>query len=257
MDNHRLILKRLLGYLVVEEKEGHGPFYANPPLSGDDLFNSFAKSKIFEDFYNDCYQRIESGSIVEPDPTKNIFLEFLGRIYREMVYFYLSAKQPDSRILLSAEKSLKFYEALYPGSELIMENFGLDSLMGISVPGGLVVETNNGLEKIVEVNEYSFLNPRQDFIEHMKKKVKSLNVSRHKYPEFFSDALQFLYIPQAEYTFNQKSISIALHKKIGLEKMPFDRRKFAEFSRTIWSHYIHKGNNHKLEEIYQIKVLGA
>lgn len=89
---------------------------------------------------------------------------FAGKIFQDISEEYLSTLDYDVQIgeqkkeivRLGSAHTLEIYKRLYPGRSTINAAFGLDSLEGISVPDGMIVNVTQ--PQVLAIAEYSLSN---------------------------------------------------------------------------------------------------
>jgi hypothetical protein len=224
-------LRRYLSDLVAEQKEE----VEEIRLRTTDIETLDALSVLFCDSTRLGQMYIEAVRFfLEPRTVKErtkIKKEFVGQVFQTMAYRYFTLSQTNGE-LLSPERSFLFYKAFQQttgkGAEVIEHPFGLDSLKGVSVPDGLVVENSRGLLRFVGWCEYTL--SRKDSV--LERKVEVLDIHRFRIVGS-SDNLPLTFI-----TPEMKQIpEILLRPDIRHITMPFSHREFFVFCNGIFDTY--------------------
>src|SRR3989338_6289744 len=155
---------------------------------------------------------------------REVMHDFSGELYQDIVYGFLSTKQPQSGVLLSPERTFEFYKKLYPSRDVVKHRFRLDSLEGISVPDGIVVEEHDGVEHIVAVCEYTLARSKQIF----GNKYEGLDIERRHFSQLFADAYLLFVVPEGA---NLPRIDAEV------QSMPFTHKQFRDYINDIYSCY--------------------
>lgn len=155
-----------------------------------------------------------------------------GKTYQEITYFYLSRQQIPSRTLISPKRTLFLYGRLYP-NRVIKENpLGLDSINGISVPDGLIINVHNGTGRIEAVCEYT---SHGDY-EYFRNKVDGYEIHKEHFPVLFENSHLLFFIPDGSSLFDYTNFG----KNVKHKKLPFSGDEFHDFIDVMF--YIHTPN---------------
>lgn len=218
----------LLHDLVVEQREELEEQSLLTSLdSGKSILSWFEESDSFRQIYE---QAMEYHLMPHTDEKLGQFRRrFAGRLYEDLAFSFLTSIEYPSRIVLSPKRTLAFYQRLYLDSDVIEEGFGLDSLEGIFVPDGLVVEEQGSVERIVAVSEYTVRGDEGYF----KRKLRGFSSESEEYPQLFDDAYLLFVVPD-------QAALIRNAPKSGNFKfrtIPFTHEQFRDFIDSIYERY--------------------
>lgn len=151
---------------------------------------------------------------------------FTGRMYEDLAYIFMANTELQSGVILSPERAFEFYRAMYPNKDIIQHPFGSNSLKGISVPDGITVRENDGIESIVGVCEYTLSGHRDIF----PNKYKRFNARKRDFPELFSNAHLLFVVP------TKAGLLRAAKRRdeVRFDKMPFTHEQFRNFVDKVY-----------------------
>lgn len=154
-----------------------------------------------------------------------------GALFQELAFLWASGNLPsENLVLLSPKRTLQFYMALFPEAGLQDNLFGLDSLLRISVPDGLIVKVVNDqsqlrppIWRIVEVVEYTLAN-RQNYFDD---KIKAAQGSQRRFPFLFGKARVAFVTPKfiTDQTIPRQVIKAGAQ----IYELPFNHSQFGNF----------------------------
>ena len=218
----------ILCNLVAEQKKElqRGVFASRRRTTEGSLESWLMRSGRFQEVYGEA---VAYNLISHTDDEFHSFeRELAGRLFQDLAYSVLAGRNYPSAIVLSPEKTLEFYRALYPSRRLNKENFGLDSLLGITVPDGLIVQEQGGFMHIAAVCEYTlmrdyyyFSSKYDGFESHSEKNKRLLGGS----------CLRFV-VPNDE-----PFPAIARYTGVEFMGMPFNRWQFGKFMEYLISEH--------------------
>lgn len=165
---------------------------ATPPDSfkdWKDLFIYYQRNDGFQTLYQQarrCYLVPLSTKLISQVEDR-----MAGEVYEKLAYYFLTVQRPEGTVLLSPERTLQFYQALYPNAK-IMQHLFTNSLAGISVPDGLLVKSENGVPHISSVCEYTTYRNLAD----IRRKSNNLQIDQRNYPKLFAESQFQLILPQ-------------------------------------------------------------
>lgn len=154
----------------------------------------------------------------------NFEKRFAALLYERLAYFYMQHR--DIGPVLSPEDTRDFFQWLHPGAIMRRDNFGFDSLMGITVPDGLVLEEQRGLYRPILVCEYTCSSDPAYFAA----KFDAFNIQGRKISEVFGESQQLLVVPQG-----LDPAKIVQHPDFAVEFAPFNRRDLRKFADELFS----------------------
>lgn len=154
---------------------------------------------------------------------------FAGRIFHDLAQISTSAKLSNSRILLSPERTLKFYGDLYSGARRTRHSFGFDSLVGISVPDGLIVEKENDKVQIVAVCEYTLHGDEQS----LRRKHDRFGREKKDFPGLFAEDAHLLFVVPRKTKLRHQGILGSSQ----FQELPFTHSQFRDFLNSFYQFY--------------------
>ena len=168
-----------LKFLVIKQRQElkEGEFVPKPVTSGKDVLQWFEQSENFQEIYREAtlfHLLPRTDSEIEEYRSR-----FSGKIYQNLANCFLAGKQTGSRILLSLQRTFEFYKSLHPEAEEIDDPLGFNSLEGISVPDGIIVERAEN-NRILTVCEYTLAGINSYF----EKNIGALTLTKENFPSF-------------------------------------------------------------------------
>lgn len=223
-----------LGLLVEEQQEEllSQPSLPDNLTSRKAIFSWFKGTPEFQEIYREARQYL-----LEPrtdEDIKSLKTYIAGDSFQEIAYACTSRNLPEGLVLLSPEKTNKFYGMLFPNAQVQRHPLGLDSLADISVPDGLLIATTN-VAKIVRVVEYT-LEGKPDYFE---KKFNAFTIDKYKFLPLFGQSSLLFVTP----TFRQQP-SLPPAWKAKIRQLPFSHHQFRNFSNWVYGHYRQYENIH-------------
>ncbi len=152
--------------------------------------------------------------------------ELSGRIFAELARIYLSARVKRRDVIISPKRTKDFCDLVDPGHELMEHPVSGDSLNGVHVPDGLVV--NSG--RIRAICEYTVIAQR-DFGDYALAKYDGLRQAKDAFPQYFADA-RLLFVLPGPRTGDPKDVlpnELRKGREIQVEKLNFDRELFGHY----------------------------
>lgn len=215
-----LPVKDVLHRLVVEQREELAdvqvPHIADTRKT---LFAAFKGSERFRQLYEEAARHYLTPHTEEE--LEGIRGDLAGRAGQDIAYMFLTNIQPSSRVLLSPERTFRFYRKLHPEASIVPNPFGIDSLKGVSVPDGLIAEERGeGGERIVVVCEYTLSGKN----EHIQNKYNGYDIRRRHFPQLFAEASLLFFMPK-----HGSLPGLFRHVKASYEEMPFTHEQFRDF----------------------------
>lgn len=183
-----------------------------------DLLGAFKSSDRFQAIYEEAV-RLYLGA--DEQEFVQITKEFVGALFESFGYLYSNNHCQAPLRILSPEKTFELYRRLYPRNAVVEHLFGVKSLMGITVPDGVIIEARDGIERIVDVCEYTSFGTRANF--EMKREGFMINARNRQ--EILGDAHLKIFIPRG----GSLSLHIGSENGIQVEELPFTHRQFRDF----------------------------
>jgi len=226
-----LELTDVLRDLVVEQRQKlqTGEFPNESIDTGEALLDWFKGTDRFREIYQQAVDYLHEH--ITDERYEEFEKHFIGRLYQELAFAYLALKET-SGVLLSPERTLIFYQELYPDADRLEHIFGLDSLEGISVPDGLLIDEVWGVEHISEVWEYG-LNCNSGY--RGKKHREFQDNSEHQ--SGILDSATLLFIRPRKILQRNSPGEEFTPSEFDFDYLPFTYRQFVDFFRDIHDNY--------------------
>ena len=143
-----------------------------------EILEDFMKAGGFEPIYyraaRDCQLPMKQGDV------EHFTRYFAARVFEQIAYFFML--NSGVGLFTSPTETFEFYRWLYPNNQLRSNTLGFDSIRGVTVPDGLLVEKLHGLYKIIAVCEYTLTRDTEIF----KHKFRSFKKIRRDFPAVFN-----------------------------------------------------------------------
>lgn len=205
---------------------------SQPPLpdnlaSRKEIFSWFKKTEAIRQIYTQALRY----SVV-PRTEREIEVcraEIAGEVFQQIAFAYLSQRLAADQILLSPERTFDLYHKnLFPGKKVVRHPIGTPSLLGISVPDGLLVENEPFGLRIAAAVEYT-LDGRWVYFQN---KIVHFKGDQEKFPSLFQNS-QLLFVTPT-FKANQPAIP---QGEAELRRLPFSHRQFRHFSNWFYGDY--------------------
>lgn len=200
-----------------------------PPIAGESALSWYKQSGLFGDLYQEALNFYTLPHTKEE--TGDFNKRLAGRVYQDIAFYFLASIQSDSCVLLSPERTLKFYSGLHPDALPVEHEFGLNSL-NVSVPDGLLVGKGN---QVLAVCEYTL---RMDQ-EKLKKREERLRLEKERFPNLFPPEAYLLLVLA-------KSLGSA---DIDFQPAYFDTKRFGAFIEDLCVSYRSKDDSATIVEV--------
>lgn len=162
---------------------------------------------------------------------------FAGRLFQEIAYLSAAnASAKTGEVVLCSDRTLHFYETLFPDRPKLVDPFDVGTIDGVSVPDGLSLGVDG---RILTVWEYSL---RGDY-NYFAGKMEYFTIDARRYPELFGGAELKFVTP----TFLE-------NKPYGYTffELPFAHGQLRDFKDSIYFHFRPDGmDSATLDEIQQ------
>lgn len=196
------------------------PNYHDPKV----LFNWYRESDIFRKLKGEVTR---ADSFFDPERVnkEEVKGRVPGRIFQDLSFVHFALTQPESQVLLSPQRTLEFFKAIFPKVKVVNHPLEQDSLRTF-VPDGMIVETREGTIRPVirQVLEYGARrNGRKRIFE---KKLSSFDQQK-KDPnasEFLADANLKFIVPRVDGEIHLAGISM-----LNVGQSPFSRAEIRRF----------------------------
>lgn len=182
-----------------------------------ELFSWYAKS----DMFRAVLRSKDSDSLVSLDVNENFKPkdDFAGRVFEDIAFIYAAVKFA-KYIVLSPKETLDVFSGIYSGARIVNFPFGKESIAGVSVPDGLVIDPKTG--KVLKILEFSLVK-REDSI---GRKISRFKQRRRKLNRDFGGSTLLFVMPQTNPVSEQIRNNGA---SVSLYQLPFSRRLFRNF----------------------------
>lgn len=204
--------------------------FGSPPSSFEtrkQLLSGYKQSSRFQNLF----QKAVSYHLLPltDDEVTEIRSCFAEGIFQDLGFSVLASQQPPDRMLLSPERTLRFYQVLYPKAQLIEHPFNGSSLAGISVPDGLIAgQIECGQETIMTVCEYTTYGRRNYF----ESKYLGFRKNQSTYSQFFAGTELLFVVPETNVTSQFIERSGAK-----LAKLPLRHDQLTDFIDSLYQFY--------------------
>ncbi len=216
-----------LKFLVIKQGQElkKEEFIPQPITSGKDIPQWFEQSEKFQEMYREAINfHLLPRTDSEIEKYRHLFS---AKIFQNLANCFLANKQAGNRILFSPQRTLEFYKSLHPNADEINNPLGFNSLEGISVPDGIIVEKTEN-NRILTICEYTLTRINSYF----EKKYLGFSIDKRKFPQLFANAQLLFVTPESTH------IPTAITKGGGAVLfLPFKHKQFGNFVNKIYSHY--------------------
>lgn len=115
--------------------------------------------------------------------------DFAARVFEQIAYFFML--NSGVGLVTSPTETFEFYRWLYPNNQLRSNALGFNSIRGVTVPDGLLVEKLHGLYNIIAVCEYTLTGDTKIF----EYKFRGFERVRRDFPAVFDEAQLVFLVP--------------------------------------------------------------
>jgi len=179
-------LPRLIEESVRETEDLQRQFTGFKP--GMDILSWHEKTDRFRYVYKEA-QRIKRG-IRKPRYYKRFHHDFAEAVFQDIAYSVCALGCDDSRVVLSPEKTSKFWTMLYPNKEIVPLPYGQVTLKNIYVPDGILVDKSKNF--VSKLYEYSLPLMNE---ENLEKQLRTIRIPHRRFPGLFAQASVGLVTP--------------------------------------------------------------
>lgn len=220
-----------------EERESHPPLPDNL-ASRKKIFSWFRGTPEFGQIYS---QSLHFFLIPRSEEeVKTIKFVLAGSFFQQIAFATVSQNLPDELLLLSPERTLDFYQLLFPRAMVIKHPLGTDSLRGISVPDGLLIKNSSNDIGILAAVEYT-LEGKTDYFQ---KKILPFKGDQDRFPSLLRNS-QLLFVTP---TFSRQRPYLPSVWKAKIQELPFTHHQFRNFSSWIYEHHRQYQNIHEPDD---------
>lgn len=147
---------------------------------------------------------------------------FAGRLFGDMAYLAVAnSSLGDGEVMLSGERTLQFYERLFPDRRIYDDPFDTGAIEGVSVPDGLGLDADG---RIAAVYEYSSHGDQRYF----DRKEEAFIVHENKHPGVLGGAYLKFVTP-----------TFSTNKPFGhtIFELPFTHPQLRDFGDSVYFHF--------------------
>ncbi|MEK7450420.1 MAG: hypothetical protein AAB662_00600 [Patescibacteria group bacterium] len=185
------------------------------PENWRSLFDWYAQSEMFK-------KVIESNNGNSPvslngNTHRKLRSDFSGRIFEDIAFIYAAVKFAE-HIVLSPKETLVVFKRIYPDRKITNFPFGKESIAGVSVPDGLVVDGKTG--KVLKILEFSL----DRKVNRFAGKIRTILQGKEGLTEEFGGSTFLFVIPQ---TFPLPKSIEDNRASVSSYQVPFSHRNFA------------------------------
>ena len=230
------LLRYILQGLVIREREEFMKLrraqIPTPKDRGDQLFRWYEASDRFEQLKR---ERMNYNGQSERELEGKGRHDFAGEVFEDIARDAFGLQQQGRRIFISQQKEmLDFWKNLYPNARVIHKPLEKDTLLGVSVPDGLIVNqsivnqpiwSELSIVSIVGIVECTLSEKVEVFLE----KHNSFISKQKNFPSLFGRANLVFVIPETSSgSLNDIKNNIG-DSSVRFVQMPFDRTRFRFF----------------------------
>ena len=191
---------------------------------GMDILTWHKKTDRFKYVYEEA-QRIKRG-IRKPRYYKRLHHDFADVVFQDIAYSVCALGCDDSRVVLSPEKTSKFWTMLYPSREIVYNPYGQRVLKNVYVPDGILVDKSKNF--VFKLYEYSLPLMNE---ENLEKQLRAIRIPHGRFPGLFSQASVGLVIPITSPLPKLEGE----RKRIEFLQLPITRVQFGRFIRDLYN----------------------
>lgn len=155
---------------------------------------------------------------------ESLRMKMAGSIFEYIAYRCMEEEMEntDTGVLLSPSRTFEFFKHLYPFYFEASDVFGKKTIMGISVPDGLLVDTSNEDEYTLP-KTYEYTSAREERI--FQDKYNFFLRMKKNLPQVFENASLVFVVPK----FSSRLPNVGRSNIVKFEELPFDHFQFSEF----------------------------
>lgn len=181
------------------------------------LFKWYARS----DMFKAVIKSKDGNSSISLNGNKNRKLksDFAGRVFEDIAFIYVAAKFA-KHIVLSPEETLGVFRRIYSDPEIINFFPFETTIVGVSVPDGLVIDGKTG--KVLKILEFSL----DKKVDRIAGKIRTILQGRERLNKEFGESTFLFVMPQTfpvPQSIRDNGASVSLHQ------LPFNRKWFGGF----------------------------
>ena len=169
---------------------------------------------------------------------------FDGFLYEGLVYQILAGRQPPSKTLLSPEKTVELYEKFYPHASKVENIFGQETLYGISVPDGILVEESEKGSILAAVCEYTLLGS----MDNLGSKFYAFTKDKNNFPALF-DFAEFVFVVPKGSELPEACREGPRYRDVRFEHPPLLHSQAKDFCRSVYRFYRPEKDSLTLAEV--------
>jgi|GEM_PF-3970867 hypothetical protein len=186
------------------------------------LFDAFLKSGGFYILYNRSIYDV-SRTMSDEDAT-GFYKLFVSRLFEDLAYLFMQHRGIGP--VLSQKDTLDFFRWLYPGAQFRPRTLGFDTLAGITVPDGILLEEQAGIYRPIMVGEYT-LAAREEYFQH---KFKAFKKRKTDFEMIFGNSQLLFVVPEGI-----EPSKFIDNPDISTEYVPFNRKEINDFAYELFN----------------------
>lgn len=213
--------------------------------SRKDIFRGFQGTTVFRMRYQEAFRY---HLLPRTDQPLNSFRNRLaGALFQGAALLYYALALPQSQLMLFSDKTFDLYRKLYPNSPKKEEPLGQTSLVGVSVPDGMVIDTSKGEEQILAVCECTLSGGSDYYDRH----YQGFIMDRKRFPALFAPTHLVFVTPKHPYFLPH----IEKDKEVKAVELPFSREQFRDYLDSVYNFYRLDQDMPTLIEVQQCATL--
>ena len=195
------------------------------------LRTAVKKSNWFKELYSEAIDRFLVP--LNDENSKDLKDCFAGAVWENLAYHFLSAQQPDSRVVLSPKQTFELVSLILEEKnedyQIIPNPFKIMGIKGRGLPDGIIYDLKT--QRSLSICEYTCSGSRNYF----SRKIKNFRIGKKYRPGLYANTQLLFAIPNnyqnlEEFFRNEKS-------KLEIVPVPFANNQFREFNKGIFVKY--------------------
>lgn len=213
--------------------------------SRKDIFRGFQATTIFRRMYQEAFRY---HLLPRNDQQLNSFRDRLaGALFQGAALIYYALALPQSQLMLFSDKTLDLYQKLYPNSPRREEPLGQTSLVGISVPDSIIIDTSQEKEQILALCECTLSGDSNYYDRHYQGSI----MDRKRFPALFVSTHLVFITPKNPYL----PLHIEKDREVKAVELSFSREQFRDYIDSVYKFYRVDQDMPTLVEVQQCATL--
>lgn len=154
----------------------------------------------------------------------DILDRYAGSIFQELAFYITTASKSPQGMVLSPDRTYEFFKLLYPYKQKQDHLFDQNSILGVSVPDGLLLSKYTSYPRVSHLLEYK-ASKKEHVLKQFSIYQTSINRLIGHWPTLFSDDLQLEYVVPNK----QSHVNPFLDINTTITTLPFNYSQLGEF----------------------------